>query len=70
MTPQCAATSISFLIHLPASLLTEIAQAPTWIESARVIGINLGPTELSGLAQISLRGKTGELLSQIVGQTS
>jgi NAD-dependent SIR2 family protein deacetylase len=34
---------------------------------ARVIEINLEPTELTPLAQISLRGKTGELLPMIAG---
>ena len=33
---------------------------------ARVIEINLEPTELSGVAQISLRGKCGEILPQLL----
>lgn len=37
---------------------------------ARVVEINLEPTELSGAADVSLRGKTGGLLPQLVGEAS
>jgi NAD-dependent protein deacetylase/lipoamidase len=49
----------------PAASLPQVALE----HGARVIEINLEPTELSRLAHISLRGKTGELLPQIMGQT-
>jgi len=46
----------------PAAALPRIA----FDHGARVIEINLEPTELSSLAHISLRGKVGELLPQIL----
>jgi NAD-dependent deacetylase len=46
----------------PAAALPRIALG----HGARVIEINLEPTDLSPLAHISLRGKVGELLPQIV----
>jgi NAD-dependent deacetylase len=51
-------------IVYPAAGLPQVALE----HGARVIEINLEPTALSGVPQISLRGKTGELLPQIVGQ--
>ena len=46
----------------PAAALPRMALE----HGARVIEVNLEPTELSSAAGISLRGKTGELLPQIV----
>lgn len=47
----------------PAAALPRIALE----QGARVIEVNPEPTELSELAQLSLRGKTGELLPQMIG---
>ena len=49
-------------IVYPAAKIPRVALE----RGARVIEINLEPTELSGVAHLSLRGKTGELLPEIV----
>jgi NAD-dependent deacetylase len=49
----------------PANTLPRLAQQ----NGARVIEVNFEPTELSAVADISLRGKSGELLPQLVGST-
>jgi NAD-dependent deacetylase len=49
----------------PASGLPRIARE----RGARVIEVNLERTELSSLAQISLQGRSGEILPQLVGAT-
>ena len=46
----------------PAAALPRVALD----HGARVIEINLEPTDLSSAAHFSLRGKTGEILPQIV----
>ena len=60
-----------FLVLGTSSVVYPAAGLPQMAleRGGRVIEINLEPTELSRVAQISLRGKTGELLPQIVGQT-
>ena len=57
-----------FLVLGTSSLVYPAAALPRVAldRGARVIEINLEPTELSSLAQVSLRGKVGELLPQIV----
>ena len=46
----------------PAAAIPRVARE----NGARVIEINVEPTELSALADVSLRGRTGELLPQLV----
>lgn len=53
-------------VVFPAAGLPRVALE----QGSRVIEINLEPTELTSLAQISLRGKTGELLPQIIGRAA
>ncbi len=65
LTAPRSATSIN---HLNASLRSGLGVIVALEHRAQVLEINLEPTELSRVAQISLRGKTGELLPQIVGQ--
>jgi NAD-dependent deacetylase len=57
-----------FLVLGTSSLVYPAAALPRVAldRGARVIEINLEPTELSPLAHVSLRGKVGELLPQIV----
>jgi NAD-dependent deacetylase len=47
----------------PANALPALARQ----SGARVIEVNLEPTELSALADISLRGRSGELMPQLIG---
>jgi NAD-dependent deacetylase len=49
----------------PANALPGLAQQ----NGARVIEVNLEPTELSAVADISLIGKSGDLLPQLIGST-
>ena len=57
-----------FLLLGTSSLVFPAAGLPRAAleRGARVIEINLEPTDLSPLAQISVRGRTGELLPEIV----
>jgi len=50
----------------PAAALPRVALE----RGARVVEINLEPTELSSLAHLSLRGKTGELLPELLRQAA
>ena len=61
-----------FLVLGTSSVVYPAAGLPLMAleRGARVIEINLEPTELSSRAQISLRGKTGELLPQILDRAA
>jgi len=61
-----------FLVLGTSSLVYPAASLPRMAleGGAKVIEINLEPTELSSLAHISLRGKTGELLPEIVANAA
>ncbi len=61
-----------FLVLGTSSLVYPAASLPRIAleHGAKVIEINLEPTELSPMAQVSLRGKTGELLPELVTQAA
>jgi NAD-dependent deacetylase len=59
----CLVLGTSAVVH-PAALVPRAALEA----GAKVVEINLEATELSPLAHVSLRGRTGELLPPIVGE--